>query len=37
VPKQVGHEVVGKGFHQILLVGIAGQVADWRNGYGNVR
>ena len=37
VPKQVGDEVVGKGFHQILLVGIAGQVAHWCNGYGNVR
>ena len=37
VPKQVGDEVVGKGLHQILLVGIAGQVAHWCNGYGNIR
>ena len=37
VPKKIGNEVVGKGFHQILLVGIAGQVAHRRDGHGNVR
>src|ERR1700719_1040390 len=36
VPKKVGYEVVGKGFHQILLVGIASQVAHRRDGYRNV-
>src|SRR5271168_2082923 len=37
VPKKVGYEVVGKGFHQILLIGIASEVADRRDGHGDVR
>ena len=35
--QQVGDEVVGKGVHQILLLGIAGQIAQRRHRHGNAR
>jgi hypothetical protein len=31
VAQQVGDEIVGEGFHQILLLGIAGQIAQRRH------
>jgi hypothetical protein len=37
VPQKIGDKVVSEGFHQILPVGIAGQVAHWRHSHGNVR
>ncbi len=37
VPKEIGHQVLGKGFDQVLLVGIASQIAHRRNRHSNAR
>ena len=37
VAKEIGDEIVGKRFHQVLLIGIAGQVAHRRDSHCNIR
>jgi hypothetical protein len=37
VSQEVSDEVVGEGFDEILLLGIAGQVAQWRHRHGDIR
>jgi hypothetical protein len=37
VPKEIGHKAVGEALDQTLPIGLAGQIAQWRDAYDHAR